>query len=183
MRFVAVKQLAISLNVTPRRVHQLVHEGMPQAERGQYDLVACLEWYVRFLQRAVERRESLSGKSTTEDVRRERARLLQAQAEKIERQNAQRRGELVPIHVFTEMMAGMIATARAHFLNLPGRIAARLEGEPVHIIRGLIAEEVNSSLRALAMPGGHRDAPLANICLGAAESAVLGQLPPKVAPQ
>jgi hypothetical protein len=35
MPLVGVEQLSISLNVTRRRVNQLVHEGMPRAERGR----------------------------------------------------------------------------------------------------------------------------------------------------
>src|SRR4051794_14778177 len=109
---VTVDQIAESLNITSRRVQQLVAAGMPKAKRGRYDLTACLEWYVRFLQRAVERRESLTRNSSTDNVRRERARLLEAQAEKVERENAQRRGQLIPIAVFTGQMASMITAAR-----------------------------------------------------------------------
>jgi phage terminase Nu1 subunit (DNA packaging protein) len=60
MRLVPVGKLADALNVTPRRVQQLVADGMPKAKRGRYDLTACLEWYVRFLQNAVEQRQALT---------------------------------------------------------------------------------------------------------------------------
>jgi phage terminase Nu1 subunit (DNA packaging protein) len=84
---------------------------MPKCGRGRYDLTAGLEWQVPFLRRAVERRQSLTRNSSTYNVRRERARLLEAQAEKVERENAQRRGQLIAIAVFTEQMAIMIGAA------------------------------------------------------------------------
>jgi hypothetical protein len=46
MATVGVEQIAIALNISQRRVL-----GMPKTKRGRYDLVPCLEWYVRFLQR------------------------------------------------------------------------------------------------------------------------------------
>jgi hypothetical protein len=52
MALVTVEQVATSLNVSSRRVQQLTTEGMPRAERVRYDLIACLEWYVRYLQTA-----------------------------------------------------------------------------------------------------------------------------------
>jgi phage terminase Nu1 subunit (DNA packaging protein) len=87
MTAVNVDQLAKAINVTPRRVQQLAAKGMPKAKRGRYDLVRCLTRYVRYLQDAVEQRQTLTGRAANDGVKRERARLLQAQVQRAERRN------------------------------------------------------------------------------------------------
>jgi phage terminase Nu1 subunit (DNA packaging protein) len=63
MALVGGAQLAKAMNVTLRRVQQLVADGMPKKSEGRYDLVPCLEFYVRFLQAAVAQRQSLTGRA------------------------------------------------------------------------------------------------------------------------
>jgi hypothetical protein len=58
MPTVDVHKVARFLNVTPRRVQQHVKEEMPRAARGQYDPIKCGQWYVRYLQAAIEKRRS-----------------------------------------------------------------------------------------------------------------------------
>jgi len=53
---VSVTVLARACHITPRRVQQLVAEGMPRTNRGKYDLGVCMSWYIRYLQEQVERR-------------------------------------------------------------------------------------------------------------------------------
>jgi len=48
-------RLSETLNVTVRRVQQLVKEGLPQVDRNRYDLGQCYFWYVRYLQKALQR--------------------------------------------------------------------------------------------------------------------------------
>jgi len=50
---VDVTKVASALNLDPRRVQQLVQEGMPRMSRGQYDPVKYMVWYIRYLQREV----------------------------------------------------------------------------------------------------------------------------------
>lgn len=47
---VGVQLLAEVMNLTPRRVQQLVPEGLPKAKRGLYDEEQVLRWYCRYLQ-------------------------------------------------------------------------------------------------------------------------------------
>src|SRR3972149_11838940 len=53
---VDINRLAKILNVTPRRIHQLVQEGMPKVGRGQYPLIACIHWFIKFWQDRAEGR-------------------------------------------------------------------------------------------------------------------------------
>jgi hypothetical protein len=56
MPTVDVTKVVKFLNVTPRRVQQLVKEGMPRDARGQYNPIKCGAWYVRYLQAAIEKK-------------------------------------------------------------------------------------------------------------------------------
>ncbi len=56
MAEVTVTVLARACHITPRRVQQLVADGMPRTNRGKYDLGVCMSWYIRYLQEQVERR-------------------------------------------------------------------------------------------------------------------------------
>ncbi|MGH9531852.1 MAG: hypothetical protein ACRD2Q_05620 [Terriglobales bacterium] len=77
---------------------------MPRAERGKYELGACMAWYVRYLQRAFERRKLLSDDGSSTDLRKQRARLLKASADVAEMDLAEKRGELIPVAVFRQEM-------------------------------------------------------------------------------
>jgi hypothetical protein len=55
MPTVDVHKVAAFLNVIPRRAQQLVKEGMPRCDRGQYNPINCGPWYVHYLQRAIEK--------------------------------------------------------------------------------------------------------------------------------
>ena len=145
-----VDQISDALNVSTRRVHQLVAAGMPRAARGRYDTDACLRWYVRFLQRAVEHRESLTEKSSTDAVRTQRARLLDARASSEEISLAEKRGELVPLAAVEEMMSGMILQSRQQLLQLPSRVAPELEGLDRIAIKQRLTAAVYAALTALA---------------------------------
>ncbi|HXE90479.1 MAG TPA: hypothetical protein VNK82_05885 [Terriglobales bacterium] len=152
MALVGVEKIAKALNVTRRRVNQLVHEGMPRAERGKYELGACMAWYIRYMQSAFERREMFSDDGSSADVRRQRARMLKASADLAEMELAEKRGELVPVEAFKRVMGNMIAVVRSQLLGLPGRVAHQLEGEPRHVIRKRLTDQVHVALTALSIP-------------------------------
>src|SRR5664279_2483624 len=146
MRLVLVGELAAALNITPRRVQQLAANGMPKSKRGRYDLVPCLEWYVRFLQNAVEHRQTLTGRAANDGVRVARIALLEAQREKLVRQNLIASGEVVPIEVLRARLSTIIVQCRQNLLQLPGRVAPQLEGEPRVVIKAKLTQEVYAAL-------------------------------------
>ena len=80
-----VDTIARVLDITPRRVQQLVDEGwIPRAAHGQYPLVGSIRGYVRYLK---------AGSSSLKD---EQARLVAAKREIQELKAAKLKGELVP---------------------------------------------------------------------------------------
>ena len=56
MPTVNVHQLSKLFDRKPRRIQQLVKEGMPQLSRGKYGWKKCFEWYVRYLHNKIEKK-------------------------------------------------------------------------------------------------------------------------------
>lgn len=127
---VSVGAVAQACNLTPRRVTQLVDEGMPRASRGRYDLGACLVWYVRYLQKIVESRGPRSTASTPveEQMAEERLRTLRADAEMKELELARRRGEQVSVREAAELWQSAVERMRTRMLASVSREAVRCVG-------------------------------------------------------
>ena len=117
---VPVATLAKLFNLTERRVQQLVREGiLPKPEKGRYDLIACVQAYIKYLQdRATGR-----GDIEPQDTYAERARLLKAQADKTELEVKAMNGELVATDQVELLWAGLVSSFRARMLALPVRCA------------------------------------------------------------
>ena len=153
MSHVSTAQIAKALNLSTRRVSQLVEQGvLPKAGRGQFELGPVMAAYIRYMQTAFERRELLTDDGESADVRRQRARLLKAQADDAEIELSKKRGELLPLDVFEQEMGNMISTMRQNVLNLPGRLAPRLVGETSQgKIREVVRGEVYRALESLTL--------------------------------
>ena len=149
-KYIGADRVAQALNLTPRRVQQLVDEGMPRESKGQYDLGKCMYWYIRFLQDALQRRE------LPDDEKAERLRLTKAKADRAELDLSVARGQLIPIEVFEERLSAMIMAARQQLLALPARIAPRLEGEDRSSIKSDLESELKHALTGLAKHGDNR---------------------------
>ena len=150
MPLVTVEKLAQAMNLSPRRVQQLVDEGMPREERGRYELGQCMAWYIRYLQAILERREIPQVDAVAAALRGERQRLTRAQADREELELQKARAEVIPIAVFEERMAAMITQARQRLLMLPSRVAGELEGEPRLEIKQRLTRALYAVLNSLA---------------------------------
>lgn len=142
---VDVATVAQALELTPRRVQQLVKEGwLPREETGRYDLADCLTGYASYLEE-VEGRKGVGGA-----IDRARARKFTAQAEIREINLAVEAGELVEGEEARASRGKRLTAVRANLLNLPS-VAPRLEGldreEREDILREELAH-VASSLDA-----------------------------------
>jgi len=78
-------KLAAFLGVTPRWVSRLTSEhGMPQLERGRYDLLAASKFYLKYLAGVIAARDR--GDGTVQRLRQQnRIRLAQVRTERIRR--------------------------------------------------------------------------------------------------
>jgi len=124
MPTVDVHKVAAFLNVTPRRVQQLVKEGMPRGARGQYDPIKCGAWYVRFLQAAIEKKTIPSGDGGYVTLKEERTRLIRAKAELKQIEVAKRRGLLVSLADVEKEMTDLVLTTKARILAIPAQPGA-----------------------------------------------------------
>lgn len=136
--------------VTKMTVSRFVSEGMPKASRGRYDGVACLMWYVARLRETVQLgdRETEDGKVVRLDEAQRR--LTLAKAENEEMTAKERRGELLPLSLHIAEMAKLVTVTKQKFLNLPARIAPKLEGLSRNETKALLTASVKSALSDLA---------------------------------
>jgi phage terminase Nu1 subunit (DNA packaging protein) len=102
MTLVGLPQLAKVLNLTPQRVNQLVaQEGMPRASRGKYDLGLAMQWYIRYLQKALQSR-SIDTDGSVTNLMTQRTRQARETAERMEMANLKARGEVMLTTEFEE---------------------------------------------------------------------------------
>jgi phage terminase Nu1 subunit (DNA packaging protein) len=132
---------------SPRWVSKLVDQGMPREACGQYDLAKCMLWYIRHLQKELERRE-LTPDSTP--LRRERLRLVKAQADREEYELRQRRSQLIPIDVYEAERAARVNRVETVLLALPDAVAPELEGRTRSVIKSKLDAAVRQALTTLS---------------------------------
>ncbi|MFH0351042.1 MAG: hypothetical protein ACHBMF_03785 [Chromatiales bacterium] len=142
-----VEAISKLLNLTPRRIQQLVREGViPRPERGKYDLIRTIRGYVKYLQERAEGR----GVEPT-DLHGERTRLLKAQADKTELEIDERMGALLPAERIIAVWEQLVAAFRAKCLALPSKLAPLLRGkDAVQDIKEIIAAGVREALEELS---------------------------------
>jgi phage terminase Nu1 subunit (DNA packaging protein) len=129
MATVGVGKIADALNLSEQRVQQLVKEGLPRESRGQYDPVKCLLWYIRYLQQAIEKRTTPTLDDGFVGERKERMRLLSADADLREMELAEQRSQLVAIQDIDKAVADLARTVTARVMAVPPRLAPELVGE------------------------------------------------------
>ena len=130
MATVNVTRLASALNLTARRVQQLVQEeGMPREAGGKYDPVKCMLFYIRYLQNALEKKSLPTADGGYAGEREERVRLLRSQADLSEIELAKERSQLVAIQDVEKAMTDLVLTTKARIMAIPPRLAPDLVGE------------------------------------------------------
>jgi phage terminase Nu1 subunit (DNA packaging protein) len=139
--------IARLLDLTERRVQQLARDGViPKAERGQYDLVAAVRGYIRYL-----REQAARAQTGQLDIGGERTRLVRAKADLAEMDAACRREELLGAEQVEQAWIAVLARVRSRLLVLPDRLAPRLQEETsIAAKRGLIREALAEALAELA---------------------------------
>src|SRR5258705_7586015 len=96
-------QIARALNISVRRVNQLVLEGMPRLATGAYNTGACLLWYSRYLLRALAREASPADLAELQELYSQKLRLLRAQAEAAEFELKCESSRVVPVQLYRGM--------------------------------------------------------------------------------
>jgi hypothetical protein len=85
---------------------------MPREARGQYDLIKCVAWYIRFLKRAIEKKTlpTLDGGDEGKHVA--RVRILRIQTDRIEMELSKLRCQLVAISDVEAVVADLARTSQ-----------------------------------------------------------------------
>jgi hypothetical protein len=151
MPTVPADKIAQALNLTEQRVHQLVKEGLPKEGRGQFDPVKCILFYIRYLQKALEKKAipTLDGGYLGE--REERVRLLRADADLREMELASQRSQLVAIEDVERAVTDLVRTTTARVMIIAPRLAAELVGEASRVmIQAKLEKACRESLAYLA---------------------------------
>jgi phage terminase Nu1 subunit (DNA packaging protein) len=155
MATVNAEKVAHALNLTESRVHQLVKEGLPKEARGQYDPIKCMAWYVRFLQRAIERKTLPTLEEGDEGGRAARVRILRAQADEKEMALAKLRSQLLAIQDVEKEINHLVLNTTARIMAIPLRLAPELVGETSRVmVQAKIEKALKEALTLLAREGG-----------------------------
>lgn len=151
MATVNVGKVASALNLTEQRVQQLVKEGLPREARGQYDPIKCMMFYIRYLQRAIEKKSvpTLDGGFVGE--RTERVRLLRADADLREMELARERSQLISLPDYERTLADLVRTTTARVMAIAPRVAPQVVGETSRVmVQAKIEKACKETLAHLA---------------------------------
>ena len=144
---IPVATLARLFNLTERRVQQMAREGIiPKPEKGKYDLIGCTRAYIKYLQ------ERATGRDIEpQDAYLERARLLKAQADKVELEVKSMNGEVVPSEQMELLWSGLVASFRLRMLALPVWCTPQVMNLETHAeVESCLREYVYEALNELA---------------------------------
>lgn len=138
--------IAKLLNLTERRVQQLAKEGVVVRDaKGKYDLVGSVRGYIKYLQE-----RSLGKDIAPIDSHLEKARLLRAQADKIEMEVKALQRSLLPVTQIEISWMMMLSAFRARMLSIPAKTAHLLApvDDPAEIER-ILREQIYEGLTEL----------------------------------
>jgi hypothetical protein len=141
----SLKTISKLLDLSPRRVQQLVKEGViPKMERGRYELVPVVRAYIHYLRE----RNIQAGVVSLEEVR---TRKIKAEAELAEIDLAQQRGETINVDAAAIVWGEVLGVAKSRLLSIPAKLApiVAVEDAPA-ICKALIEEQVFEVLDELA---------------------------------
>lgn len=114
--------------LTAMALTKLVKQGMPKEDRGQYDPVRCMFWYLGRLRRSVHHKETANDEGGTSNLQAERKRLVKMQADREELNLAKARGEVIAIADHEAILADMAMEVKARVMGVGPRVAPKLVG-------------------------------------------------------
>lgn len=152
-----VNAVATLFGVTPRRIQQLVAEKvLPRAERGRYDLAACVRAYIGHLQSQLDEARKVGTRPQAGEVLIENEKALRARVERelAEIRLEQARKSLVPAETVERDLDRMLGGLRARIVAIAARWADRMVGHQKARDAAPVLEELTRELLA-ALRRGH----------------------------
>ncbi len=122
MRIIGQENIASVFGVAPKTIVEWQEQGFPVAVRGgpgvasEYETEACIGWLV---DREVKKVQSEKPQD----------RLARVQADKIEMENAEKRGALIPADQLEPMLKAAFVSARENLLDAVPRLARELPAD------------------------------------------------------
>jgi phage terminase Nu1 subunit (DNA packaging protein) len=155
---VEVAKVAQALNLEPRRIQQLVKEGMPREARGLYDPVKCMLWYIRYLQEKLATNFSNNGGGDENlgGLNDQRVRLMKADADLREMELSLKKEQTVYLVDVRSALIDLVLMTKARLLAIPPRLAVEVMGETSRVmIQAKIEKAIKDSLNQLADDGSN----------------------------
>ncbi len=143
MRIIGQEEVAEVFGVAAKTIVEWQEQGFPVAVRGrpgvpsEYDTAACIQWYVEREVRKVQ-------------GERPQDRLARVQADKIEMENAEKRGLLIPATALEPKLKSVGIAAREYWRNEPVRLAREIPGKPIREIEAMLAASFDGLLLKLS---------------------------------
>lgn len=146
---IPVATIATILNLTTTRVQQLAKDGViPKASHGQYELIASVTSYIKYLQ---ERVPGGGGSKMSADINDERARLLKAQADMAEIELAERSGSLVAVERVESDWIQVLSACRSKLLGIPTKSAHQIINlVEIYEVEKFLKQMIHEALEELA---------------------------------
>lgn len=135
--------IADMFGVSRETIDNWQSDGMPVEVRGGpgvpslYDSVKCITWRVESEVRKVQ-------------GERPQDRLARVQADKIEMENAERRGLLIPADQLEPKLRAAMVAAREFWRNEPARLSREVPGKPIKDIEELLSSVFEAFLTKLS---------------------------------
>lgn len=146
---VTAPELGEWLDLTPRRIQQLVHEGvLKRAARGHYPLKENVQAYTRYQDSQIMR-TGASGELGVEKLQMAR---LERRKKELEFEHLQ--GRLLTVEHHEKVMGEVLAVVRRNIRNLPGSLSPRIAGlDDPRDVRRILAPALDGALRAIVAEG------------------------------
>ena len=145
-----IETIAKLLELTPRRINQLVNEGViPRpVNRGRYELVGSVQGYIRFL-RAKQISEEMDDEGGSETLHKKR--LMKARADIAEMEAERLTGNLVDVASVEHAWTAAGTRFRQKMLAIPHKAAPVLAAEEdIDMCCAMLEEHVHDALRELS---------------------------------
>lgn len=142
-----INTIAKVLNVSPRRIQQLVGEGLPKAGKGKYPLVPCVHWYLKYWEDRALGRIDGWGHNAKESLSATKQRLLSAQADIVQMELAEKSKRLHDVDLCRQTAFGEGRQIRDAMLSIPDRISSILAAENEEArVNATLRQEIRAAL-------------------------------------
>jgi phage terminase Nu1 subunit (DNA packaging protein) len=147
---VGTSTLANILDITDRRVRQLVDEGiLTKVKNGSYELIPTLKKYLLYIKTKSDNK--IDGSHSDKDYLEEKTMHERVKRKIAELELAQMEGKLHASEDIEREMTKMLAAFRAKILAIPSKLAPQLIAQSeISIIENILETEVYNALSELA---------------------------------